>query len=339
MPYVMGLEGGGTKTACLIADENARIVGHGLGGPTNRNFVRPAVARKSILDAVRLAVKSCSARPKRIDVCCMAYADAEAQALVRRVIPVDRIIPSNEDEVARTANLSSTFGVVVVAGTGSMARAINKKGQGASTGGWGTPLGDEGGAVDVAMKAIAAAIRASDGRGPATRLQEEVVEYFGLANIRELVPLFYQKGVLRHRIGGFFANVLDAAREGDGVAKGILRYAGRELGLCAAAAIRRAGMESEAFDVVVCGGVAQAGALVLRPLANEVRKIAPRARVWSERLSPVCGALLIALRELGLPLNDALRKKLQASIREAGLVGWPSKAVLEGGTDVGRAMA
>lgn len=339
MGCAVGLEGGGTKTACLIADDDLRILGHGLGGPTNRYFVSAAVAARSVLDAFRAAVGRCSPRPKKIDVLCMAFADPQVQGRLRRVIPVDRVITSSEDEVARTANLPGGFGVVVIAGTGSMARAVNRKGQAASAGGWGPILGDEGSAVDIAMKAILAAIRSTDGREQPTRLPAAVIDYFGLDDLGGLIPLFYQRGVPRHRIGGLFRQVLRLAREGDPVARRIIRDAGKELGILAAGAARRAGMQRQAFDVVVCGGVAQAGPLVMPAVARQVKKVAPRARIWPERLPPVCGALLLAYREMGFALDQAARARLRASMREAGLHGWPSRAVMEGGLDVSATMA
>jgi len=118
------------------------------------------------------------------------------------------------------------------------------------------------------------------------------------------------------------------------VARSLLTYAGRELGLCAAAAIGRAGMQDEAFDVVVSGGVTRAGELVLSPMRTLVRKRAPRARVWRATLEPVCGALLIALREAGVSAGLASRGRLRREIRRAGLEGWPGSELEKGGKSV-----
>jgi N-acetylglucosamine kinase-like BadF-type ATPase len=338
MRYVMALEGGGSKTACLIADENPRIVGHGLGGPTNVNFVTPAVARQSVVDAVASALSSCASRPERIDAVCVSHGAADWEEAVRQMVSFGRAVGAGEAEVVRVANLRSRYGVVVIAGTGSVACAVNRKGEAYSSGGWGTPLGDEGGAVDIAMKAIAAAIRAQDGRGRATGLVDEVVAYFGLNHVRDLVPLFYQTGVARHRIGALFYRVHCRAREGDPVARTLLAHAGRELGLCAAAAIRRAGMQDEMFDVAVSGGVTRAGELVLGPMRATVQKRAQGARVWAAKLQPVCGALLIALREAGVPAGVASRVRLRREIRRAGLEGWPGSELEKGGESVSASM-
>jgi len=336
MRYAMALEGGGSKTACLIADQAARIVGHGVGGPTNLNFVSADVARQSVVDAVRSALDSCAHGPGRIEVVCSGHGAPDWEEAVRQIVPFGRGMGAGEDEVVRVANLRSRYGVVVIAGTGSMARAVNRKGQSFGSGGWGTPLGDEGGAVDIAMKAIQAAIRAHDGRGRATALADEVVSYFGLNHLRGLVSVFYQTGVARHRIGALFYRVARSAREGDAVARSLLAYGGRELGLLAAAAIERAGMKGEAFDVVVSGGVVRAGGeTVLAPMRRVVQKRAPRARVWRARLDPVCGALIIALREAGASREVASRTNVMREIRRAGLQDWPGAVLEKGGEGVG----
>jgi N-acetylglucosamine kinase len=327
--FVMGLDGGGTKTACLVADEHLRSFGHGLGGPTNLNFVSAEVACQSVLQAATGALDTCPVRPARLAAICAVMAGADLLEPLARLIPLGEIIHAGESAPVRAANFSSSAGVVVIAGTGSMASGQNSKGERASAGGWGSTLGDEGSAYDIAMHAVIAAIRAQDGRGQPTALAQVVREHFNISSLGELVNIFYHRGVARHELSRLFPKVAMAARQGDQVARDLLRCAGKELGICAAAAIRRLNMQSEAVEVVASGGVIKAGHLIMRPLRAAVRRAAPQAKVYATRLEPVAGALLMALEHIGLENNARMRSRLIRRLRAEGLGDWPWREILK----------
>jgi len=326
--FVMGLDGGGTKTACLVADEHLRSFGRGLGGPTNLNFVSQEVARQSILQAATGALDTCPVRPGRLAAVC-AIAAPEVRDILSGLIPVDQITQAGEDAPARAANFSSPAGVVVIAGTGSMASGQNSKGDRVSVGGWGATLGDEGSARDIAMQAVISALRAQDGRGAPTALSQTVREHFGISNLGELVHIFYHRGVARHELSRLFPKVAVAAMQGDSVARELLRRAGKELGICAAAAIRRLNMQGERVEVVASGGVIKAGGAIMRPLRAAVRRTAPHAKVRAARFEPVAGAILIALNHIGLENNARIRSRLASRLKADGLADWPWRELLK----------
>jgi N-acetylglucosamine kinase-like BadF-type ATPase len=121
--------------------------------------------------------------------------------------------------------------------------------------GWGALLGDEGSAYDVGLRAIRAAVRAWDGRDRETALVEAVQRYFGVHDLRELVPLFYERGVPRHVVAGFAMHVVDTARTGDMRAKFILRQAGEELARDALACAAKLFERDDIFTVAMTGGM------------------------------------------------------------------------------------
>jgi N-acetylglucosamine kinase-like BadF-type ATPase len=88
--------------------------------------------------------------------------------------------------------------------------------------------------------------------------------------------------------------VVQAAQQGDAVARRILAYAGEELGAVAAAVIQRLGMQGEAFDVVTVGGVFQAGEWIVQPFWRVVSSVAPRARCIVPDAEPAAGAVRLA---------------------------------------------
>ena len=318
-PLVLGLDGGGTKVECLIATADGEVLGYGRGGPCNANFVSAEVARSSIDQAIEEALAACAVRPAEVAVACssVTHSAAVVQEVMAERLAVGRHLAVAEDEVVRAGSQSNPPAVVIIAGTGSIALAMDEAGRRHSVGGWGSLLGDEGSAWDIAMRGIVAALRAWDGRGEPTALSEAVLRHFRLDGIPQLGALFYGRRLSRHEIAAFAPEVTAAARAGDPVARGILRAAGRELGLAAAVLIRRLGWEDRAPEVIVGGGVADAGGLLLRAVRSQVRRAAPNARVRSRRFPAVVGATLVALEALGRPPDDALIARLKRQYARA----------------------
>jgi N-acetylglucosamine kinase len=228
-----------------------------------------------------------------------------------------------EQESVRAACMGKGPGVVIIAGTGATVVAWDRRDHHIAVGGWGSPLGDEGGAYDTAMRAIRAAIYGEDGRGKPTSLGAAVREHFGISDLRRLPHIFYQERVPRHVVSRFCGRVFWAAQQGDAVARKVLADSGRELGLAARAAIGRLGLQRSRLDVVAAGGMTAAGRFVLAPLQREVARSAPRAQVRPANREPVVGCLLLALSRLGHPINEGLRRRVDASMAALGLIGWP----------------
>jgi N-acetylglucosamine kinase-like BadF-type ATPase len=191
----------------------------------------------------------------------------------------------------------------VIAGTGSICCGTNERGLHLCSGGWGPLAGDEGSGSWIARRALQAVVQASDGRGPETRLTPAALTYFNAATLDELAMAIYAPSMTNERIAGFCRHVIEAAQQGDEVARAIVLAAGQELGRAAAAVIHNLRMGREKFQVAYVGGVFAAGDLVLDPLREAVARVAPAAFVAPPRLSPVIAAARMAREQLHhLPL-------------------------------------
>jgi N-acetylglucosamine kinase-like BadF-type ATPase len=138
-----------------------------------------------------------------------------------------------------------------------------------------------------------------DGRGAATSLTTAASTYFHVSDANDLSTAIYAPTITNERLAGFGKYVIDAARTKDRIAREILAEAGRELGLMAAAVIRNLKLERETFQVAYVGGVFDAaGDLVLSPLREEVKKVAPHAYLASPRFSPAVAAARMAREHL-----------------------------------------
>src|SRR5690554_433761 len=263
MRYAMGIDGGGTKTRCVIADEKGNILGQSIGGPSNHitEGDQGLKSRRVLKNVVKKASRKAGIFLEDIDVVSVALAGIGLLArskviedILSEVIPIQKVIQDNDAVAALVGAVLEQYGIVVIAGTGAIAVGIDKAGNRIRSGGWGHILGDEGSGFDIGRRGIIAAVRSYDGRGEDTLLIEKTAEYFNVESLDELRRVIYKNPLDRTEIAGFARCVIDAANTGDKLSVDILNIAGRELGLAASAVIRRLDLENENFKLAPCGG-------------------------------------------------------------------------------------
>jgi N-acetylglucosamine kinase-like BadF-type ATPase len=226
----------------------------------------------------------------------------------------------NDSFVALRAGTEAPFGVVVVAGTGSVVAGRNPAGEVFRTLGLGPTFGDWGSASEISAAGVTAVADAHLGRGPETMLTALVCERTGVASAVEFL-----EATGRGRIDDtrFAPLVARAARLGDAAARRILVMSGERLGANAAHVIRMLGMADLALEVVVAGGVFRSGSLeLLDALEETVRATAAAARLVPLEAPPVVGSLLMAAESADLPLPPGFRDALVDEVTAAlGIVG------------------
>jgi N-acetylglucosamine kinase-like BadF-type ATPase len=208
-------------------------------------------------------------------------------------------------------------GVVVIAGTGSIAYGENRLGETARAGGWGWRLGDEGSGYTIGLKAIMAALRAHDGRGPETVLKRKIVTHLGLESIDGIIDWVYEPGREPRDVAYLVPLVREAEAEGDAAAALVMAEAGAELGLVANAVIRRLGLEG-GFPVSLNGGVFKQPSGYIMAFEEVVRREAPGCELVKPRMPPLLGSGLLALKSLGVTVDEALLQRVENSYRGLG---------------------
>ena len=297
--FVLGIDAGGTKTVCLLADEDGRIVAEARGGGANLQSVGELEVEK-VLHAVMDGVLA--DRDERPAAICLGIAGVDRPAdartirsIMRRIGSSARTLVVNDALVALEAGAGEGPGVVLVAGTGSIAYGRNSASQAARSGGWGYLLGDEGGGFWIGRAALSAVVRQFDGRGPSTRLTELVLTQMGLESPSDLIHEIYYRDLHRHAIGSLAALVEDAADAGDAVAAQILTRAATELAAAAASVITRLGMRGDAFPVILAGGIFRGIPSLVRDVEHRLSETAPRATANLLDVEPAVGAVRLAL--------------------------------------------
>jgi N-acetylglucosamine kinase-like BadF-type ATPase len=240
------------------------------------------------------------------------------RAAVREAIPAEELHIEHDQVPALASVTRGEPGIVVIAGTGTIAYGENGRGESASCSGWGYLIGDEGAGFWIAKQAIAAACRAYDGRGEPTRLVGKLTAAAGVEDLWQLHRLIYSGQMSRAQMAALAAVTPEAATEGDAAARRILRDAGRELGLSAGTVARKLGFGESRVMVGMVGGVFRGSEAVKRAFRREVRRHAPGAVFVEPEVAPVIGAVLLALRLAGVDITPAVFANLRAASAVVG---------------------
>jgi len=202
---------------------------------------------------------------------------------------------------------------VIVAGTGSVAFGVDRDGRRARSGGWGPLLDDEGSGYAIGRGVLRAAMRAHDGRGPATALADAVRVRFALRTLDTLKQAV--RGIGIDEVAALAPLAFAAARDGDPEALRILRRAGQDLARMIEAVARALGWARSAFPLIAAGGVFEAGDLIMSPMTEALRAAGVQAEPRAAVFAPEIGAALLAARAAGL---DAATLVARLTSRQRG---------------------
>lgn len=296
----LGVDGGQTSTVALIADDTGRVLGRGKGGPCNH--VGPAEGRGRFFSAIgdSLGQACVEAGVSRDSVAfasvCLGFSGGpqDKETYIRELIRSKRYYVTHDAEIALEGATEGSPGIIVIAGTGSMAYGRNAEGQSARAGGWGYAFGDEGGAFYLARQVLRAALAIEEGWGEATKLYKGLLQAASAESADQILRRFYA-GQQRSVIASYASLLDDAEREGDDVARSILVEGGGDLAEYVQHVHRRLFPSRESVEIAYIGGVFQSDAL--RNIFIERVKMAIGSVAHRPKLSPAAGALLRALRD------------------------------------------
>jgi glucosamine kinase len=338
--YVMGVDGGATKTLAAVLDLRERTLHVGHGGPSNQDAVGAGAAVRELLRAADDALAAASIDAAQLGAAVLAIACTDTEDVARKVrdARTDAWLVVNDVVAAWATVTGGGPGVAAIAGTGSNVFGVG--GEGAYTrawraGGWGHLLGDEGSGYWLGVQSIKAALRDREGSGPQTALSDAAPAFFAQPSIEAVAARVYSKPLTKGEIAAFAIETAKLAEQGDAVARELYERGAHELAEQIVAVIRETGLGdcngdssgvgdgsgdggARDFPVGLIGSAFKAGAVFIEPLTRAIHECAPRARVGTVEMAPVGGSLLLATRacgngeaiaatELAPLIDDALR--------------------------------
>ena len=298
MGIYLGIDGGGSKTACVVADD-ALVLGAATAGGSNIVRLGEETARANLHAAIQEACAIAGIRPGDIDSAVIGVAGAasvaESAAAIRRIvgeIGVRDIEVVGDNVIAIEAAFAGLPGVVVISGTGSIAFGRNQGGETARAGGYGFAISDEGSGHWIGRNIVAAAMRAYDvGQND---LLDAIATTWEVSGRDELV----QKANADPRpdFAQLFPTTVELAIRGHAIAQSILHEAGRELAGLASTVICKLWPDRQPVRTALGGGVFAYSPQVRKSFYFCLRELHPSAAVNFQIIDPVAGALWLARR-------------------------------------------
>lgn len=300
--YIIGIDGGGTKTIGILTTETGQHLAQVQSGPANYHVVGEAQTQ-AVLESViaELCEKTGISSRSSIQFCLgmAGLGRAADRKVIGRIcdklgIRENRIL-THDAHIALIGGTEKQEGVIVISGTGAIVYGINAGGKEARASGWGHLLGDEGSGYDIAIKGLHAVARAADGRGSPTELTNQILNRLELSEPSELIR--WTHAASRDVIAQLAELIFDAAQTVDTVAEGIINNAADEL-VCAAASVIAQLKFTEPFDIILSGGNLIHQPMFVDKLRQRFTRIQPEASVRLPKHEPAYGAVLLAQASL-----------------------------------------
>jgi glucosamine kinase len=294
---VIGVDGGGTHIRAVIADESGRELARAQAAGAVVGVEAPGTVAGAVASAIRVAAERAGVElPVSAMWAGLAGAGAEAgRSAVARALAAERlaevVVVGTDVEAAFHDAFGGGPGILLIAGTGSIAWGRDSSGRVMRVGGWGKRLGDEGSGFAIGMGALRAASRAFDGRGPPTSLAGDLLAHLSLEQADALIG--WAAVASKSDVAALVPLVSRAAALGDPVATQLLAEAVQALSDHLIAILERTGPWAEPPALVLWGGLLREGGTLQDAMAEAV--VAHRVRLLSREVDPAMGAVRMAL--------------------------------------------
>ena len=260
--YVLGVDVGGTKTECVVADEKEKIMGRGFGGGGNHQMCGIEKASESMRKAVSEALAQANITLADVAYAVFGIAGADGPKDMEVLVPaVKKIMGTVQVKILHDAWLGlragteDYVGVVSICGTGAGHVGRNHSGQELSLRNLDYIMGNFGGGGDLEEKALHYAFRSEEGTWQKSRLEDAIPKVFGVEGMEEVCEILRDEAMTKEQQYQLPITVFTLAREGDEVSRGLISSMGYEEGKYAAAVLKRLDMCSEPVPAVLIGSL------------------------------------------------------------------------------------
>ncbi|MCM3611615.1 hypothetical protein M4S82_10155 [Planococcus sp. MERTA32b] len=323
--YVLGIDGGGTKTSGVVADEQGTVYMQANGGSSNPNTLTQEKFEDVLYKLLNDLQQQNPDVFSKLDVCFAGMSgvgesgrDAEFAGLLKRKLPEKtKVIVKNDAYNALYSGTLGNPGIVQIAGTGSITFGINYEEKKARCGGWGYLFDDAGSGYYFGKEGLRSVFEYGDGRGPATALTDKILSHFGMSDIADLIGSIYGDEHPRSIIAKLSPIVVGAAEAGDTVAKGIIRTACEEMMKCIEACHSKLFSPDHPTVIVLSGGVFTNPTQFVCRLNEQCKQTLPNVVFRETRMPPVGGAVIGGIKALGIDsIDETFAEQMNRQIRK-----------------------
>lgn len=309
MEYVIGIDGGGTKTKltmCTFNNGVINVIEEAVAGPSNVLASGVDVASESLVQVIKEGVLDRGYKLSDCRAMCMGIASGSwhsVQDAIAKIMKNDigydgKLIVTNDAETALMAGTGGKEGILLIAGTGSICYGVNSTGKSCRIGGWGHIFDDEGSAYYIAIKILNAVMKAYDGRDMATVLTKLVLEYFKVDNERDIVDEIYKPNISKQHIADL-AKLIEVAYDlDDPIAIMIVDDVVNSLYISVESAMKKLSFLKKPVDVVIDGSVIVKNQAINLKFSNKLKQRHTLTNIKTLEKDASYGAAIIACRSI-----------------------------------------
>jgi N-acetylglucosamine kinase-like BadF-type ATPase len=308
--YIIGIDGGGTKTTAVLCAPDGAILAEAQGAPSNFQIIGIEPSAHTILDLIQSCCHSVGCNISHIGSVVAGVAGAgrpsDQENLHNGILDVaqaqnltlNNLTIESDARIALEGAFSGKPGVIVIAGTGSIVFGKDDRGKTYRAGGWGRFIGDEGSGYTIGQQALRAVARSFDDKNKKTALKKLFANKYGLTSQETIIRSLYKENF---DIASLVPMVIEAASKGDNAAKNILENATSELVEIIGITVMKMNTNvrnSSKHSLALVGGLFSGEHYYSRKVISSIRKNVPSVSIRPAESSPVVGAALLAIEML-----------------------------------------
>lgn len=310
MDYVLGVDGGASKTLIRVADTNGKKIIEIISGPTNYRDIGIESSITNINVGILKAIDKINLKRGTFKSTCFGLAGLDDEAdfkifkkvvfnkKINKFLDYKKTILCNDAKIALFAGSNNKNRIIITCGTGISCYGINENGLEAKTTGWDYILGDEGSGYAIGLEGLKVCMRAFDGRGGKTLLSKIILDKLKLKDEIALSGWVYKEPFSKKKIAGIAKLVEKAAEQGDKECVRIYESNAKELVLSVLTVVRKLDLSNKYFDLVLSGGLFKYKKhftnIILEMLSEQFSNI----KFIQLEKNPVEGAIKLAIENL-----------------------------------------
>lgn len=305
MGYIVGIDGGGTKTKLVVIDEEGEELFASKSGPSNILSSGYERARASIHEVIKNAVidnkldfKSCLGMCIGVAGGGRAAVREQIEAIIRETGYEGRLIVTHDGETSLIGGTKGEAGLLIVAGTGAICYGINDLGCRVRVSGWGHLIGDEGSAYSIGIRILRAVMKSYDGRLENTILSELLLDKLSLSNEEEIVSYVYNSKITKEHIAALAILIEEGIKQKDGIAIRIADETVEDLVETVLPACKKLGFTNQCFKLIIDGSVLVNNTYIRESFIEKITNRVKGVTISTMEKDAAYGAALMVLREL-----------------------------------------
>lgn len=318
--YIIGIDGGGTKTVGYLSDTNGNILTVAKSSSSNYLSAGVEKAKESLKEVLKSLCIANNATFDDILLISLGLAGAgreKDKQIIKDILTSIGIrgekLINHDAYISLVGAHGKSEGIITISGTGSITLGLDGSGRLFRVGGWGHILGDEGSGYYFGKRGLAAMVKSYDGREKSTSITEKILNYLSFSNVDEIIPYVYNNLDNKAKISSLSKLVIEAAEEGDSVANKIITEGIEELANMTITVVKQMGKD---LDIALSGGVFENSTLMKQKFREILLQKNFGLNIIESKYSPGIGALIVGWEHMKVEYHNS---KLLKQIKDADI--------------------